>query len=538
MDTKHKVRPSKLAQALIQVKGKPLNLADYTPFEQLYDIMPQRMIFMCGRQIGKSVFLGSNTTTLSILHPFFSILFVSPLSQQTSRFSTQYLEPFMSSPVIKKHWIDSSVKKNIFSRTLNNGSNITLGYAESELDADRIRGVSADAMFLDEFQDISIDSEPVLAETLSASEYAYRRYTGTAKGEANSLTVMFKRSNMMEWVVKCGSCGHHAIPHDMETCLAIMNSNPQGPGCPKCGAALDMRAGEWLAARPDVKDFIGAHIPQFCIPARTTPKKWKELLAKVNGEDGKGGYGAVKLANEVFGLPVGAGGRPVSLREVMACCNSEIKTFPSKVPSGILYTTLGVDWSCTGSTESYTVITILGYDMYGKAYVIYVQRLDGIDILEQVKRVISLYRQYNCSMIGSDRGVGVLQGQLLQETLGEDKVCMINYVAAKNALVWNKDANFYSADRTMTLDTTILKVKMGREKLETPCWEIMAPFWQDLLNIFEEETQSGRRVYRREVPLTDDFAHSLNFANIANMIVKGEFVYADSEAVKDDTFKF
>jgi hypothetical protein len=530
------VKPSEFSQAILQLKGKPLQLEDYKPFEMLYDISPASLTAMCGRQVGKSVGLAAIMSANSIANPYFTTLFTSPLSAQTSRFSTQYLEPFLNSPFIRKHFIDGDSKKNVFQRTFSNGSNITLSYCETESDSDRVRGVSADALYCDEIQDMSLEALPVLAETLSASEFGYRRYTGTAKGESNSLTIMFKRSNMMEWVVKCTSCGHYNIPSNLDNCLLILRSNPDGPGCIKCGSLLDTHKGEWIAAVPTEKDHIGMHIPQFFIPARNTPKKWRELLYKAKT------YSSVKLANEVCGLPVGAGGRPISRQEAMSCCNSERKSFEKSFPRdnrGILVTVLGVDWSVTGSSKSYTVLSVLGYDFSGKSYLLYSQKLDGIDILEQVRRVMQVYTQFNCSMIGSDRGVGVLQGQLMQQELGVEKVSMVNYVAAKSQLKWDRLGLFYSADRTMNIDTIILKMKMAGQKFETPCWDIMSEFWADALCMFEEETISGRRVFRKDEDHPDDWLHSIVFANIAYMIVKGDFTYVEKDAVQvDDKFDF
>lgn len=541
VNTARKIQPSKFAQAILQLKGKPLDLAEYKPFELVYDVSPQILTAICGRQIGKSVSLASAIISNSILRPFFSTLFVSPLSQQTSRFSSQYLEPFINSRIVKNHFINSESKKNIFLRTFNNGSSVTLGYAETEQDADRIRGVAADQFYYDEVQDAQIEAIPILEETLSASPYGYRRYTGTAKGEANTLTVLFKRSNMMEWVVKCPHCGRHSIPNDFDICLKMLTINKDGPGCYHCGGLIDMRTGIWLAAHPNVTKHIGVHIPQFCIPDRTRinpisgKNNWSELVDKA------GRYDKIKLSNEVFGLPVGSGGRPLSLRQVMAVCNPSRLDFDTGFPKddrNILYTVLGVDWSVTGSTESYTVITVLGFDFAGKAYLLYAQKLEGIDILEQVDRVIQVFNKFECSHIASDRGVGVLQGQIMKRALGDSRVSMINYVAAKTNLRFDREGNYFAADRTLAIDTAVIRVKMGITRIECPRWEVMDPFWKDALHVFEEESITGRRLYRRDEGCPDDFLHSLVFTLLAAMILKGEFVYQEKGSIEGDSFNF
>lgn len=523
------LKPSDFAKAVLQLKGRPLDLEEYMPFKLIYDISPPELVIKAGRQVGKSVSLGGSIVANSVIRPYFNTLYVAPLSGQTSRFSSTYIDPFLNSPLVKKHYLDSTSKKNVFEKSLNNGSRIFLSYAETEQDADRIRGASSDLCLVDEVQDVSMEALPILYETMAASDFSFKRLTGTAKTENNTLEHSWKRSNMLEWVVKCSHCGKHTIPSEFEVCLKIM-SNPDGPGCYHCGGILDMKTGRWIAAKPHIKDVCGFHIPQFIIPARTRVKKWKELRAKSFGSEGNKGYSAQKLANEVFGLASGVGGRILTLKEAMACCNIEKTKFDTGFPMdsrGIHLTTVGVDWSTSGSTKSYTVITVLGYDYSGKCYVLYSQRLDGVDILEQVARVEQLYQIFKCSMVGSDRGVGVLQGQMMKQHLGEDKVVMVNYVAAKNALRWDRTADYYSADRTMSIDTVVIKAKIGPTKFETPCWTLMAEFWDDALNVYEEESQSGRRLYRKDEDLCDDWLHSVVFANVAASVVKGEFVFVD-----------
>jgi hypothetical protein len=528
-----KILPSKLATAILQLKGKPLNLEDYKPFQLIYDINPSKLTLMAGRQIGKSVSLSAMLTVNSVLRPHFVSLFISPLAQQTSRFSSAYLGTFFESPIIKKYYVDPTDKKNVFEKTLNNGSRIILGYAQTEQDADRIRGVASDMNLYDEAQDISLEALPILSETMGASEFAFSRHTGTAKTENNSLTVLFKRGNMLEWVVKCPHCGKHTIPIDFETCSKILHSNPDGPGCVYCGGLLDMKTGKWIAARPNEKDHLSFHLPQVIFPARNKPKKWKELVDKSKT------YSAQKIANEVFGVPSGVGGRILSLREVMACCNANKMSFDEGFPHDdrkICMTTVGVDWSVSGSTKSYTVISVLGYDYNGRCYLLYTQRIDGVDILEQVARVEQLYFKYKCSMVGSDRGVGVLQGQMMKQHLGEDKVAMVNYVSAKNALRWDKIGGYYAADRTMNIDTVVVKAKMGPTRFETPCWNLMEPYWSDALNVFEEESLSGKRLYRKDEDLTDDWLHSVVFGNIAAMVIRGEFTTVDDTPSREAAF--
>jgi hypothetical protein len=520
---------SQLSQALIKVRGRTLDFGDYKPMRHIYDIEPGTLTIRAGRQVGKSVSLGSIIIANSIRRGHFNTLFLAPLAQQTSRFSSMYLDDFLSSPVIKRHFRDADSKKNVHEKSLSNQSKIYLSYAEIEADADRVRGIAADALYWDEIQEVSHDALPVVEETLSASLYGFKRYTGTSKTLNNTLEYKFRDSTQCHWVIKCPHCNHYNIPNTFEVCMKMCNSD-QGLSCERCTKLIDNKTGEWIAGRPDVKNNIGFSVPQFIIPFRTNIKKWAELREKILR------YPVGKISNEIFGLPIGLGGRILSESEAMNCCDPNRKEWDKGWPRddrAIISVVIGVDWSVTASEESFTVITVLGYDYTGKCFIMHSERVNSIDILQQVARIEQLYHQFGAQAIGSDRGVGVVQCQILQQHLGHDKVFPINYVNAKIPLRFDSAGQYYAADRTMMMDTVFLKMKIGKSKFECPAWSLTAsPFWEDALAIFEEETLAGKRVFRHDEDKPDDSFHSVVFGNIAHMILAGDFVYADDPQSK------
>lgn len=524
MSNRIKVTTSELGRALLLLKGKPLSLDEYLPFKEIYDCDPPLLVVKCGRQIGKSASVSAIMTLKGISMPYFTSLYIAPLSQQVSRFSSTYLDPYLNSPLLKKYFRDTASMKNVYAKSFTNGSQIYLSYAQDEIDADRIRGISADSLSIDEVQDTQLGMMDVVGECLSASPYAYKRVYGTSKNSNNTLEVLFKRSSGNEWCIKCTHCSKWTIPWTEEDCMRMIAS-PDGPVCVHCSKPIDVKTGKWVSARPDIKDTVGFHVPQFVIGARTSPKKWAELQTKIKT------YTRAKLMNEVAGLAAGVAGRILSEQEAMRCCNISKDAFDTCWPMdfrGINNVVLGVDWSCTGSTASYTVISILGYDFNGKCYLLHSEKLQGIDILDQVRRVNHLYHQFGCQIIGSDRGVGVLQGQLLKESLGEDKVMMVQYTSAKIIARYDSPGKYISVDRTSVMDSVILKMKLGIDKFETPNWSLMGNFWADALAIFEEESLSGRRLYRKDEGATDDWLHSVVFGNVAWMVLTGQVQYTDT----------
>ena len=526
MVKKVEITTSELGRALLTFKGRPFSLEGYRPFREIYDLDMPMMTFQCSRQVGKTLSIGAIKVLKCVARPYFTSLYIAPLSTQTSRFSTTYLDPFLNSHLIKKHYRDTGSRKNVFEKSTTNGSLMFLSYAQTEQDADRVRGVAGDSISVDEVQDVAAECLPILYETLSASPFAFKRHYGTAKGEQNTLNLLFKRSNGSEWCVKCEHCSKWTIPDSMENCLKIC-SGKDGPSCMHCGKPINFLDGKWVAARPSVKDHYGFHIPRFILEARTNPKKWVELRSTIEGPSA---YPINKLCNEVLGLPSGVAGRILSQKEAVACCNPLVHSFDKTWPMdyrGINNVVLGVDWSVTGGVASYTVITIMGYDYNGKCYILYSEKLQGVDILEQVRRVNQLYLQFGCQMMGSDRGVGVLQGQLLKQQLGEEKVVMVQYVSAKVPARFDTPGKFLSVDRTMMIDMVIMKMKLGRDKFETPSWEFMTEYWVDALSVFEEESLSGKRLYRKDEGAPDDWLHACVFGHIAYMCFTGQFAYTD-----------
>ena len=526
-DTKSRIltlTTSEVTRALLHFKGKKFSLEGYKPLEAIYDADPPMMTVKCCRQIGKSVSISAILVGKGVARPYFNSLFVSPLAIQTSRFSKLYLQPFADSPLIKKYFKTHGDVANIFMKSFNNGSIIFLSYAETEEDVDRIRGIAGDMVAVDEVQDVAYEALPVIYEVLSASDFAYKRHYGTAKTSNNTLELLFNRGSGNEWVIKCSHCSKWNIPNTIENCLAMCASDV-GPICHHCGKPIDVEKGQWAAARPQEKDHLSFHIPRHVLKARIDPKKWKDLQLAIRD------YVPAKLANEVFGLASGQGGRILSEMEAMACCDPSRTSFDKGWPMdsrGITNVVMGIDWSTTGSTKSFTVMTILGYDYTGRCYLLYTERIQGTDILAQVAHAEHLFMTFGCQRLHSDRGVGVLQGQLLEKSLGSERVCMVQYTAAKSALRYDRVGRYLSADRTMIMDTSILKMKLGPSKFQTPCWNLMSGFWADALALYEEETLAGRRVYRKDETACDDWAHSVVFAHTAYMVLSGQYEYVES----------
>jgi len=97
----------------------------------------------------KSTTLSNILLARALLIPNFKQLYVSPAVAQTQEFARDKLEPVINnSPLVRENFVTPNMVQNVYKKEFTNGSVINLRYAL--LNADRIRGVSADVNLFDE----------------------------------------------------------------------------------------------------------------------------------------------------------------------------------------------------------------------------------------------------------------------------------------------------------------------------------------------------------------------------------------------------
>jgi len=528
---------SKLAEAILDFKGSNVVFEPlYSPQRMVYDLYSEFLVLKAGRQVGKSLGLGGRINIGSISQPWFTSLYIAPSQTQTKRFSSGYLDIFRDSKLISKYFIDPKDVGNIFEKSYINKSKVYLSYAQTGADADRVRGLTADLMCIDEVQDVSMDIIPVIAEILNTSEFAYQMFAGTAKSTANTLEQLWQRTNMSEWVKKCNHCSKWVVPDNFDICME-MCTNPHELTCPYCKKSFNFEGGMWAAANPGERR-VGLHLPQMIFGANCTKKKWPRLYRKIQDSLTGGLYTPTTVANEIFGLSTDLGATSLSMGEAQACTDPRWCTWPN--PSGdnipdhlkskinnIHTVVLGVDWSVSGSDGSFTVVSVVGVDHNGGMTLLYTKKLIAGKILDQVDEVCEIARNWNVRIVASDRGVGVLQAEIMQQRLGPDKVIMCQYVSSNARLSWNTQGGFLSADRTRAMDNVMMKMRLGPERFLTPAWNLTEGYWGDALAIYEEESRTGKRLYIKDPSIPDDWFHSVVFANLGYQYICGDYTFTE-----------
>lgn len=135
--------------------------------------------------------------------------------------------------------------------------------SESEVS---LESIPADVLVLDEY-DRLVGSNIGVAEqrvTGPGSEGLIRRL-GNPTIPGYGIAKLYEASTQHVWMVKCGACNEQQPLVGSETYTANMDEEAHKLVCRKCRKALDVTAGEWVAAFPD-RETLGFWISKFVVP--------------------------------------------------------------------------------------------------------------------------------------------------------------------------------------------------------------------------------------------------------------------------------
>jgi len=509
-----KIKPSVLAEKILKLNGKPFSLQGREYLRKIHDGNFKNVLLRTGRQVEKSTTLAVHMITRAILIPYFTALYITPSSKQTRMFSAQKLNPFIkTSDFIQKYFVDKNCTDRVFEKSFSNGSRIVLDYVF--LTADRVRGISADALYLDEIQDIMSDHIPVIEETLSHSRYKFRIYAGTPKRYQNPIERLWESSSQTEWVVKCESCNHWNV-------LGEKNVRKEGLSCARCGKLLDVRVGEWVNMRESYT-FKGIRIPQLIASWMDWGEIWRKYLE----------YPTAKFYNEVLGLPYEDAARPITQEDILNACEPRPMVFsydPGVFKGEPLF--LGIDYAPAsfGEQTAYTVVAIGGF--VGDTFkVVYLKRYKGVesDLSFVVEDVAALARKFKVARVGADWGVGSGgANQFLRRALGSpDKVIEFYYSGSQKQLVtWDWKGGRFVLNRTEAMSHVMLKIKT--RKITFPRWSDFSEFAADFLNIYQDFSETtGRVLFDHDGP--DDAFHAVLYAYMVGALEKGILKPSDAK---------
>lgn len=494
---------------LVYLDGKRFSFKDREYLLPIYNGNYKRKLLLYARQSEKSTALANELIVNSVVKPYNKAVYVSPSYLQSRQFSSGKLGPWMAdSPVIDKYYRTSQSLDQVFEKGLANGSMIWIRSAF--LNAERIRGLSADELMLDECQSLISSNIPVIMEVLSHSPDPHVIFAGTPLTLDNYIHQLWEQSSMCEWLVPCD---RHTPTHWNyldEKCIG-----KTGPICNRCGHPVHPPLGKWVSFAAG-RDLTGFHISQLQVPWMQSPEKWKEILWKFEN------YSKGQFYQECLGISFDSASKPVTRTELIACCSSyhPFRAAPDTYTNN-LTVFAGIDWGegSDGSERgmkgklknaSYTVVSLGAYLSPHQFHVFFVKRYEGEEALPHncVKDIVKICRAFNVTCLGVDWGHGWGVNDQLEQVFTMKRVIKFQYVGMQK--------------ERKKFDPIGLKIQLNRTEVMTdffqhlksqrfvfPPWEVMNIFLKDVEHIHAEYGSTGMLKYDHRASEPDDAAHSL-----------------------------
>lgn len=495
---------------------EPFSFGSRRYLRSIYDTTSPRVLLKCGRQVEKSTYLGNRLLALTCIQPSFTALYVSPTNQQTKTFSNDRIKEPIETSARLKAWTTDKLAQNVFQKKFINRSQIVLRYAF--LNADRVRGIPADMVCIDEIQDIHTDSVPVIEECLSHSAFKFKLYAGTPKSLDNTIESLWAEdSTQNEWVVPCDMCG--GGDYRYWNILDESNIGKKSLICDKCGAALNPMHddSQWASMNPKPRvpnPMAGYRIPQIMVPW----VEWDDILSKQLM------YTRAKFYNECLGLSYDSGTRPLTRQDILDNCVDSVRLTPDGIRNsiracGATQNFMGIDWG-TGE-QTYTLVVVCSY-LNGKFQIVYCRRFEGAESepLVQLEKVYELVKVWKPELIGCDYGGGFDRNDALIRKFGPTRVFKYQYSTISSGKVkWDAGLARFLLNRTEVMSDIFNAIKR-KNVFGFPKWEDFdQPFAADMLNIFSEFSEERRmNEYKKSKGVADDTFHSLLLAFMVSTI--------------------
>lgn len=500
------------AKLLIRIpragNSRPLDLKGRRPFVDIFNSKSNRKLLMGGRQIGKSVYLATESLILSALIPYLRSLIVLPRESQAKIISKDKLSLFAdSSPALNKIK-GGTGKDSVFIKEFKNSSLISLKGAFRS--ADRIRSMYADVLYMDEMQDLLPEIIPVVEEVLSSAYIEDTdikrtfdpliRYGGTVKTGRDPLSFYYDRySTKYEWAIPCD---HHTPRHWVT--ISEKNIGKGGLICERCGNTIypDHEDAHWvaLADNPKEKTILGWRLPQVIFPL----SDWSIITDK------RDKY-ADKFWTEVLALPRDTSVHPITEKLFTSLCDNSSPNTAVKYKDWERYsrsypTFAGIDWG--PGAKSYTVLTIGGYFNTTKFRFFYMRKYESgesdpefllNDLVKQINR-------FHVQLVGVDYGFGFGMNDPLARRLS---IPVYQFQHSSSSILgkWSNTARRFILDRTGVLDKYFAAIK--RHEFIFPAYKSIEELAQNFYAVdavYNEQT--GKMLYTHHPDDPDDAVHS------------------------------
>lgn len=518
-----RITPSIFAESMYMLQGKPFRLtAGRNYLRPIYNADMDQVLLMTGRQVEKSTTVSTKIGNNVLLKKFSSSLYVAPLNEQVKTFSRARLDKlfrYSQKDLVRQRYMERDLTNQVFHKEFNNGSEVYLRNCYEE--ADNIRGLSIDDIFIDEIQDITLDALPVIKETQTRSKTPHLFYTGTPKSLSNTIQQQWERSSQGEWVIRCPRCRTHQV-------LGVPNVTPKGFICraPRCGQALPDIAramGRWEHKNPEAQ-MKGFRITQMMVPDINPASIWNKIIT----------YPKNRLYNEVLGRSYEEASKPFSPQLLDKMTDRDLAMYTrAEGHFANRPTFMGIDW---GEGEKsgkqgtgYTVMVIFGFNEDDEFQLLYAKRFERGDELDpdyQMEYILRYQALFRVDMVVADYGAGQKENMRLRKVLKE-KFFQSHYVGRQKKHVVFEEVDFkYKLPRSYWITKFVEFVQEenmvfpGKDNSEVVKW-----LHENFSSVYSEyrHTLSGiseELFYGHSVSEPDDAVHACFYAWFASQLYK------------------
>ena len=498
-------------ESFIYLRKKPISFEGRPYLRRLYDSSARRVVMRCSRQVEKTTFLCNAVCHAAVTIPGVHILVVFPRHEQASVFAKSRLRPMITeSPIPRRILLGKQMREpQIEHMRFMNGSEVYIRAAYHTADA--VRGIDADYLMVDEYQDIASGDLPILEETLSHSEHRRVLLTGTPKSVDNHLEDAFSRSTAHEWRVPC-SCTASVFLD--EKCFG-----PTGPICPRCGSAIDPRTGQWIPYNP--RSLWG---DGFTINHLATPwLNYQELLEHQQS------YNPALFRNECLGLPCYLGDHIITREEAEECCTQQpmARSLNDVLPGYQRQLVAGIDWGGGSVSRTVLVVGYIGNDDH--FHVIFMERYPAQEDPDEVlKLIVHRCSEFRTALIAADgAGNGNVYNNLLLNMLPQVRglYAMIYSVSDQQPRQYKGRLWHWTIGRSPSIGMVFTRIK--KQRIHFPrladCSSFLSEIWCERAE-YDDHNRSITYTHPETQP--DDALHAVNYAaTLARQALNRRLVY-------------
>lgn len=441
------------------------------------------VVILKGRQVGATMMaaaldlyftasglFGQHNAPFRVLHCF-------PELAHVKRFSQDKLESLIRTStgdfinrqklgynLKTKRVSDAKIPDNMTLKQFSGGCNL---WIESiGIDGDRVRGMTVDAIYFDEVQDMSKQAIGAATKLLTAAKYGPRGvgvqvYFGTPKEKGSYFEKgLWDQSDKRYYHLGCANtkCNEFFLLYtpgsdDWEKKIWVRGFIVK---CPYCNLEQDkiqgIINGKWIATEPTdhngkEKQYVGFHINQLYIP-NFSKENIMRLMPNGNSSQSERVY-----FNEVLGEFYSGLGMPITKEEILEKCMDKERGFSRGILPTQRKTWLGLDWggktdADNSAGQSYSCAVVISANSQGIIDVEFAYKLKKTDYEYQIDFVRTMFRKYGVRIGAADLMYGQHVVPALQKIYGDKFLAAqslgtmkanVNYDKEQILLKWSKD---------------------------------------------------------------------------------------------------